>query len=53
MGDLNGAGIEIWAGFGQNGWIASKSFDLWNHLYTSNEMIQFVAYFDVSKIYDI
>ena len=31
VGDFYGTGIEIWAGFGQNGWIASKSFDPWNH----------------------
>ena len=34
--------------------IASKSFDLWNHhMYISTEMIQFVAHFDVSNIYQI
>ena len=34
--------------------IASKSFDLWNHhMYISTEMIQFVAHFDVSNIYKI
>ena len=51
MGDFYGTGIEIWAGFLPS--LASKTFDLWNHLYTSNEMIQFVTRFDLSKIYEI
>jgi hypothetical protein len=34
--------------------IVSKSFDLYmKPSYTSNEMIQFVAHFDVSKIFEI
>ena len=54
MGDFYGTGIEIWAGYGAKAnfpaFIASKSFDPSN---TSNEMIDFVAHFDVSKKYEI
>ena len=49
MEDFYGTGIEIWAGFGPNrmanfpAFIASKS-------YTPDEMILFLANFNVSKI---
>ena len=57
MGDFYGTGIDILAGFGPNGQIfclhSVKIFWSMKPSYTSNELIQFVANFDVSKIYEI